>query len=124
MNTTHDPLYREVILEHWRNPQNYGVIENASIQITNTNPLCGDEMCVMMNIKNNRITAITFTSQGCAISKASASIFTEKVKNAPISSIKEITSQQVLDDLEIILSPSRIKCALLIYSTIKNALNR
>jgi len=114
-----DPLYRELILEHWSNPQNYGILSDADIDVHENNPLCGDEIRVTAIIKNNTITDIQFVAQGCAISKASASLFTEKVKGQLIDEIKKITPEEILEDLGITLTPARTKCALLIYTTLR-----
>ncbi len=116
-----DPLYREIILEHWTNPQNYGVIKNADIDVEDNNPLCGDEIHITGKIKNNTLEDIKFVSEGCAISKASASIFTEKIKGMTLAEIKKITPEEVLDEMGLTLTPARMKCALLVYNTLKAA---
>jgi nitrogen fixation protein NifU and related proteins len=117
-----DPLYRELILEHWSNPQNYGIIKSATIDAQENNPLCGDEIRVTVKIENNKITDIKFVAQGCAISKASASLFTEKIKGEIIDDIKQITEQEVLETLGIELTPARTKCALLVYTVLRKYL--
>ena|SRR5258708_571513 len=119
-----DALYREIILDHWKNPQNYGVIDNADIDISDNNPLCGDEMRITVKIENKIITNILFVSEGCAISKASASLFTEKIKEISVDEIKNITPEEVLKELGIDLTPTRTKCALLVYSTLKKGLTK
>lgn len=122
MTNIPDPLYREIILEHWKNPKNYGVIHDASIDIQESNPLCGDVIRLTMTITDSIIADVKFFGEGCAISKASASIFTEKIAGQRISEIQRITAQDTLDELGLPLTPSRIKCALLIYSATKKAL--
>lgn len=114
-----DPLYREIILEHWKNPLNYGIIKNADIDVSDSNPLCGDEIRLTAKIKNNKIAEIKFTSAGCAISKASASIFTEIIKNKSLQETQKIASDDLLIELGVVLSPARLKCALLAYSTLR-----
>lgn len=116
-----DPLYREIILEHWTNPQNYGVIKNADFDVDDNNPLCGDEIKITGKIEDGKLVKIAFTGEGCAISKASASVFTEKIKGMKISEIKKITPEEVLDEIGLTLTPARMKCALLVYSTLKTA---
>jgi len=116
-----DPLYREIIIEHWKHPQNYGIIKHADIDVTDFNPLCGDEIRITANREDNKITNIKFTSQGCAISKASASIFTEMVKGQNMSTIKHISSENLLSELGVQLTPARMKCALLGYTIFQNA---
>jgi len=115
-----DPLYREIILEHWENPQNYGIIKNADFDVSDANLLCGDELRLTGKFANEKLTNIAFTGDGCAISKASASLFTETIKGKSLDDIKKIKEKDVLDLLGIALTPARIKCALLVYNTFKN----
>lgn len=116
-----DPIYREIILEHWTNPQNYGVVKHADFEVNDDNPLCGDEIKITGKIEDNKLTKIAFTGEGCAISKASASVFTEKIKGMEVSEIKKITPEEVLEELGLQLTPARMKCCLLVYSTLKTA---
>jgi nitrogen fixation NifU-like protein len=115
-----DPIYREIILEHWTNPQNYGVIKNADFDVSDNNPLCGDEIRITGKIKDGQLENIAFTGEGCAVSKASASLFTEKIKKMAITEIKEITPENVLEEVGLTLTPARMKCALLVYNTLKS----
>ncbi|HEX8964890.1 MAG TPA: iron-sulfur cluster assembly scaffold protein [Patescibacteria group bacterium] len=117
-----DQLYREIILEHWKNPHNYGVISGAAIDVVDTNKLCGDSIRITMEVKNNKIEHIMFTSGGCAISKASASMLTDLVHKKAVSDVKKITPENFLELLEIELTPARTKCALLSYSILQNAI--
>ena len=114
-----DPLYREIILENWQHPQNYGIIEDANFAVEESNPLCGDEIHLSGKIHEGKLIDIAFTGEGCAISKASASLFTEDIKGKSLQKIKKIKSQDVLGLLEISLTPARTKCALLVYSAFK-----
>ncbi len=122
MNNVHDTLYREIILEHWKNPLNYGVIINATIDITDNNPLCGDSIRITANFSKDNLTEIKFTSEGCAISKASASIYTEMIKNKSIEKLTLITEHAILNELGVSLTPARKKCALLAYRTFLKAI--
>lgn len=117
-----DPLYREIILEHWQNPQNYGVIKNPDFDKSENNPLCGDKIRLTGKIKDGKLVQIAFSGEGCAISKASASLFTEEIKGNDIDKIKNINEYEVLKLLGIELTPARIKCALLIYKTLQKSL--
>jgi nitrogen fixation protein NifU and related proteins len=117
-----DQLYRDIILEHWKNPQNYGVIQNADIDVVGTNPFCGDTLRLTVKIEKNTISEIHFTAEGCAISKASASLFTEEIKGKTLKEIKQIQPEDVLKLLAVTLTPSRTKCALLVYRTLQKAL--
>lgn len=117
-----DPLYREIILEHWKNPQNYGVLANADIDTTEYNPLCGDSIRIMAKIKEGTIEDISFVSSGCAISTASASLFTEGIKGKMIHEVLNMKPEVFLDALGVSFTPSRLKCALLAYSTFQKAI--
>lgn len=118
-----DPLYREIILEHWQNPQNYGVITGADIDASGDNPLCGDRIRITAKLVDGKITTIAFTGEGCAISKASASLFTEQIKGKPLTEIAKMTQKNVLDNLGITITPARQKCALLGCATFKKAIS-
>lgn len=122
MNMMQDPLYREIILEHWDNPQNYGELEHASFDNTEFNETCGDKMRIMGKVKDGKLVEISFISQGCAISKASASLFTQQIKNKKLDQIKKITGEKLLEDFPVPLAPARFNCALLCLKTIQKAL--
>lgn len=117
-----DPLYREIILEHWQNPQNVGALKNADVDAIETNPLCGDEIHVTIKIEKGKIKDILFLGKGCAISQASASLFTEEIKGESLVSIKKKKEGDVLELLGIELTPARVKCALLIFKTIQKGI--
>ena len=117
-----DPLYREIILDHWKNPHNYGELEKADIDIADVNLLCGDDVRLMLKIKNNIVEQITFTGQGCALSQASSSILTDVIINQKIEDIKQITPENFLEELGIELTPARTKCALLSFATLQKGL--
>jgi nitrogen fixation protein NifU and related proteins len=114
-----DPLYREIILEHWQHPQNFGVIKNADFDVTENNPLCGDTIRLTGKIDNGRLTKIVFSGEGCAISRASASLFTEEIKGESLEKIKKKKNEDILELLGIELTPARTKCALLVFNTLK-----
>jgi len=116
-----DPLYREIILEHWQHPQNFGVIKNADFDVTENNPLCGDNIRLTGKIENGKLTKIAFSGEGCAISRASASLFTEEIKGESLDAIKKKKDTDVLELLGIELTPARTKCALLVFNTLKKA---
>jgi nitrogen fixation NifU-like protein len=114
-----DSLYREIILEHYRNPQNRGVLEPADFSYEDTNPLCGDEVRIDVRVADGRISEIAFSGRGCAISQASASMLTEMVKGQTLDDVKAISKDDLLEELEIPLSPARLKCALLSLKVLK-----
>lgn len=114
-----DQLYREIILENWQNPQNYGEVSDATFAVDGHNPICGDQIHLTGKVADGKLVDVAFSGQGCAISKASASVFTDHVKGMTIADIQKITPEQVLENLEVTLTPARTKCALLVYSTLK-----
>ena len=119
-----DQLYKDIILEHWQHPQNYGVLDNADIDIEENNPYCGDHFRLTIKLEQDKVKEIAFTGEACAISKASASLFTEDLKNKSIVELQKIDPQEVLDLLGIPLTPTRTKCALLIHRTLQKGLSQ
>ena len=111
----------EVMMDHYRNPHNYGTIENATNRITEYNPICGDTVHLEMIINEGRIEDIKFVGRGCSISQASASILTETVKGKSISSLNDLTDQKYLMDLGVSLGPARERCALLSLNALRKA---
>ena len=116
---TAESLYREIILEHYRNPQNRGTLDPADYSYEDTNPLCGDEVRIDVRVNDGIVSDIAFSGRGCAISQASASMLTEMVKGQPLEEVKKITKEDLLEELEIPLSPARLKCALLSLKVLK-----
>lgn len=109
-----DDLYREFILEHYRNPQNYGTLEHPSFEAEGQNPLCGDQLQVQVEVDDDkRITAVRFTGEGCAISQASMSLLSEEIIGKSLDDIVEMNKDSVLELVGIDLTPARLKCALL-----------
>ena len=116
-------MYQENILDHFKNPRNFGKIENASVHHHEYNPLCGDEIEMDLVIdKNKKIADVKFSGHGCAISQASASMLTEQVKGKHIEEIEKLTKESILEMLGIPISPVRLKCALLSLDTLKNSM--
>ena len=118
-----DDLYREIILDHYRNPRNKGTLEDATHTFQDDNPLCGDR--IRMDLKVNGtgvIEQVRFDGEGCAISQASASMLTEMVLGKSLEEAKAISKQDILDALGIQLGPVRIKCALLSLKVLKGAI--
>ena len=114
-----DSLYREVILDHYRNPRNKGTLDPADYSYEDTNPLCGDEVGIDVRVERDRIAEIRFSGRGCAVSQASASILTELVQGMPLDEVKALTKDDLLDELGIPVSPARMKCALLGLKVLK-----
>src|SRR3989344_7730590 len=109
-------LYRQEILEHYRNPQNFGTLKQSSFEVSKANELCGDEIKMqVLTDKSKKIKDIRFSGSGCAISIASASLFTEYVKGKSLEDIIKMKPEQIIKLLCITISPARRKCALLAY---------
>ena len=116
-------MYQENILDHYKNPRNFGKIENASVHHHEYNPLCGDELEIFLIIdKNKNITDVKIKANGCAISTASASMLSEQIKGKNIEEIKKLKKEDILEMLGIPISPVRLKCALLSLDTFKNSI--
>lgn len=115
-----DDIYREIILDHYRNPRNKGKIDNADVFIHDSNPLCGDQIDMFLKVEEGQIKDIKFDGKGCAISQASASMLTEMVMNKPLTTAKDISKDEILENIGLInLGPARIKCALLSLKVLK-----
>src|SRR3989344_1903372 len=112
-------LYREEILEHWQNPQNFGKMTGADIVVDQINPLCGDQVRFFFKIKNNNVIDVSFTGNGCAISIASASILSEFIKGKSISYLSRLTGKDVLVLIGGSVAPARLKCVFLPLEAIK-----
>jgi nitrogen fixation NifU-like protein len=116
-------IYREIILDYYRNPRNYGKIQDPDIAQRDSNPLCGDELEMHLNIKDDKVADVKFTGKGCAISQASASMLTELIMGKDFEYVKKLTKNDILDNLGLHeLGPARIKCALLSLKVLKSGL--
>ncbi len=114
-----DQFYREYILDHYKNPRNYGRLEHPEITHEEDNPLCGDVVGMDFHVQDGMIEDIRFHGRGCAISQASASLLTERLKGMSLEDAKKISKDDVLGELGIEISPARIKCALLSLKVLK-----
>ena len=116
-------IYREIILDYYRNPRNCGKIQDPDIAQRDSNPLCGDELEMHLNIKDDKVADVKFTGKGCAISQASASMLTELILGKDFEYVKKLTKEDILDNLGLHdLGPARIKCALLSLKVLKSGL--
>lgn len=115
-----DDLYREVIIEHYKNPGYKGILDPHDISFEDENPLCGDHIRIDLRVTDGRVSEAAFSGHGCAISQASADLLLESVIGKTLDEVKEIGKQDVLDNLGIdTLGPVRIKCALLSLKVLK-----
>ena len=115
-----EEMYTEVILDYYRNPKNFGTIENPDIQARDTNPLCGDVIEMQLKLNGNgTIEQVRFSGKGCAISLAAASMLTENIEGKSLEEIQRIGKEDVLDMLGIQVSAVRLKCALLGLKVLK-----
>jgi nitrogen fixation NifU-like protein len=117
-----DDLYRDYILEHYRRPHNFGVIEDPTASIEGSNPLCGDRITLQIGIRDGVVERVGFTGRGCAISQASASLLTDEIKGKPVADVEAFRADDLLELLGIEISPARLKCAMLSHDTLHKAL--
>jgi nitrogen fixation protein NifU and related proteins len=124
--TEFETMYREVILDHYKNPRGHGVIEDADAQAEGQNPLCGDEitMYVAFGEDGETIDDVKFSGRGCAISQAATSMLVEMVKGRTAEEIATLPKDDLLEEIGIPLTPIRLKCALLGLGVLKVALHR
>jgi len=108
-------MYRQQILDHYKNPRNYGEIEDATFTHVGENPMCGDEitMDVVLADDDETIEAVAFRGDGCAISQASASMLTGELRGKTLEELGEMDRDDVVDMLGVDISPMRVKCAVL-----------
>ncbi len=119
MNNT---LYREDILEHFHNPQNWGTLPDPDFETHDNNPLCGDNIHLTGKISKLNISDVKFTGEGCVISKAAGSILTEYAKGKSTKEIQNLSQEDFLSLIAIPLTAARLRCALLPYSALQKAL--
>jgi nitrogen fixation protein NifU and related proteins len=121
-----DQLYREVILDHYRNPRGAGSLDEPDAHAEGQNPLCGDEVTIDVAFADDgeTISDIRFSGQGCAISQAATSMLTELVQGRSATEVAVLPRDELLEEIGIPLTPVRLKCALLGLSTLKLALHK
>ena len=116
-----EDLYRENILEHYKQPRNWGTLEDPDLEFEDNNPLCGDELKVQLKVDGDRVADVRFSGHGCAISQASASMASEELVGMPVDDLMRLDKAFVLDLLGIDISATRMKCALLTLKVVKSA---
>ena len=119
-----DELYRDNILDHYKNPRSHGEIEQADAQAEGMNPLCGDEVSIFVALDGDTIEDVKFRGRGCAISQAATSMLMEMVKGRSAAEVADMSRDELLEEVGIPLTPVRLKCALLGLGVLKVALHR
>lgn len=115
-----DDLYREVIIEHYKNPSHRGKLDPHDIFFADNNPLCGDHIEITLRLdETGNVKEALFDGHGCAISQASADLLMESIIGKPLEEIKQLKKDDILDLLGIELGPVRLKCALLSLKVLK-----
>jgi nitrogen fixation NifU-like protein len=120
---TDDNLYRDFILEHYREPHNRGVLDPHDLHFADSNPTCGDEMSMTMRLDDasQRVAEVAFDGRGCAISQASASILTDELRGLTLEELRDLDPGAVVANLGVPIGPARLKCALLVYKVLQGA---
>ena len=116
-----DDFYRDFILDHYRNPRNFGHLATPTASAQDNNPLCGDEIRMELAVSDGVVNDVRFSGKGCAISQASASMLTEEIKGMKLEDVAKLTKDVVLDNVGIGISPTRMKCATLGLRVLKSA---
>jgi nitrogen fixation NifU-like protein len=117
-----DELYRENILDHYKRPRNFGGLDHFDLEFEDTNPFCGDEQHVYIELdEEDRVKAVAFEGKGCAISTAATSMLTEELVGRTREELLRLDKDAVLELLGIEISATRMKCALLGLKIVKSA---
>jgi nitrogen fixation protein NifU and related proteins len=126
MSDAFDDLYREVILDHYKNPRGHGVIEDADAEAEGQNPLCGDEVSIYVAFGEDgeTIDEVKFSGRGCAISQAATSMLMEMTKGRKAAEVAALDKDELLAEIGIPLTAVRLKCAMLGLTTLKVALHK
>jgi nitrogen fixation protein NifU and related proteins len=115
-----DNLYREVIIEHYKNPSYRGTLDPHDISFADNNPLCGDHIQIDLRVDaEGKISEARFDGHGCAISQASADLLIESIIGKSLEEVKKLNKDSILEMLGIDLGPVRLKCALLSLKVLK-----
>jgi nitrogen fixation NifU-like protein len=117
-----DDFYKEYILDHYRNPRNFGHLARVDASAEDLNPLCGDTIRIELALDDQRrVQDVKFSGKGCAISQASASMLTESIKGMKLEDVARLPQDAVLENVGIGISPTRMKCAMLGLKVLKSA---
>ena len=116
-------LYSDVLMDHFRHPRNYGSLDAPDVSYESFNPLCGDRIRIELKLDQAIVQEARFKGDGCAISKAAASLLTEILVGANIDQVKAITDDQLISALQSDIKPARRQCALLPLDALRHGLN-
>lgn len=116
-----DDFYRDYILDHYRNPRNFGTFDRSDLEAEDLNPLCGDQIRMQLKLDDGVVKDVRFSGKGCAISQASASMLTEMIKGMKLSDVARLSKDVVLENVGIGISPTRMKCAMLGLRVLRSA---
>jgi nitrogen fixation protein NifU and related proteins len=116
-----DDFYRDYILDHYRNPRNFGHLDRVDVEAEDLNPLCGDQIRMELQVDDGVVSDLRFSGKGCAISQASASMLTEAVKGMKLEDVAKLSKDVVLENVGIGISPTRMKCAMLGLRVLRSA---
>ena len=121
-----DQMYREVILDHYKNPHGHGTIEDADAEADGQNPLCGDEVSIYVAFAEDgeTIDKVKFSGRGCAISQAATSMLMDMATGRTATEVATMDKDELLEEIGIPLTPVRLKCAMLGLTTLKVALHK
>ena len=115
-------LYAEIILDHYKNPHHHGKLENPTVTFDDSNPLCGDKIHLELLLENGLIVDAAFSGEGCAISKASASMLMDEIIGKTVANVLGMTKENIFEMVGVPLSSARVKCALLGFAAVKKML--
>src|SRR4249919_560737 len=121
-----DQMYREIILDHWKNPRGHGTIEEADAHADGQNPLCGDEVSIYVAFGEDgeTIDEVKFSGRGCAVSQAATSMLMDMATGRTAIEVATMDKDELLEEIGIPLTPVRLKCAMLGLTTLKVALHK
>ncbi|MDO8572298.1 MAG: iron-sulfur cluster assembly scaffold protein [bacterium] len=120
-----EELYKEHILEHYRNPHNKRELPYANIQGSASNPICGDDVAIYINLSGeHRLIEVSFLGEGCVVSQAAGSMLTDKLRGMELRDVKLLSPGDIYSMLAVRISPARVNCALLSYEALSNGLKK
>lgn len=115
-------LYRQELLDHYRHPRNYGILEDPHTSSELLNPSCGDQILISLAVKDGRLSQVRFQGKGCVISQAAASMLTERILHQELSALEGLSKDDMLTLVAIPLGPTRLRCALLSLEALHQAI--